>query len=45
MIEEDERADHPPLLERQHSPHLEAAEIAAALIDHHFEHRRFPRLY
>ncbi len=42
VIEKDERAHHPPFLEGKHTAYLEAAEIAAALIDHHLEHGATP---
>jgi len=38
MIEEDERPDHPLLAERQHAPHLESTEIAAARFYDEFDH-------
>ena len=38
VIEENERPDHPPPWKRQHPAHFEAAEVAAALIDHHIQH-------
>jgi hypothetical protein len=42
VIEEYERPDHAAFLEGQHASDFESAEIAAALVDHHFEHRVSP---
>src|SRR5262249_38599838 len=39
VIEEDERADHPPRGVRQHAADLETADVATALTDHELEHR------
>jgi hypothetical protein len=38
VIEEDERADHPALRERQHAAHFEASEVAPALRNDEVDH-------
>jgi hypothetical protein len=40
MIEENKGPDHLTLGEWQHAPYFEAAEIAAALVNHQIQHRR-----
>ena len=42
VVEENERSDHPPLGERQHASHFEAAEVAAALVDYELDHQCLP---
>ena len=42
MIEEDERADHPPLRPGQHAPYLETAEVLASLVDDEVDHDWLP---
>jgi len=39
VVEEDEGPDHAVRVERQHAPHLEAAEVLAALVDDEVDHR------
>jgi hypothetical protein len=42
MVEEDERADHATLRERQNAPDLEPTQVAPPLLDHQFDHVRTP---